>query len=187
MLDIKMIRENPQLVHDGLLKRNVDVDFTELLSFDSGRRAKIAEVEVMKNDRNVTSKKISVMKKNHEDATEEVARMRELGDRIDVLNGEIRELEEKIRYILDRLPNLPAEGVAAGGKENNTVDHQWGKKPEFDFEPKDHVELCKSLGLIDYERGVKIGGEGCWLYTGRGAQREWALLNFFSREHLKDG
>ena len=99
--------------------------------------------------------------------------MRELGDRIDVLNGEIRELEEKIRYILDRLPNLPAEGVAAGGKENNTVDHQWGKKPEFDFEPKDHVELCKSLGLIDYERGVKIGGEGCWLYTGRGAQLEW--------------
>ena len=147
MLDIKMIRENPQLVHDGLLKRNVDVDFTELLSFDSGRRAKIAEVEVMKNDRNVTSKKISVMKKNHEDATEEVARMRELGDRIDVLNGEIRELEEKIRYILDRLPNLPAEGVAA----------------------------------------VKIGGEGCWLYTGRGAQLEWALLNFFIREHLKDG
>ena len=106
MLDIKMIRENPQLVHDGLLKRNVDVDFTELLSFDSGRRAKIAEVEVMKNDRNVTSKKISVMKKNHEDATEEVARMRELGDRIDVLNGEIRELEEKIRYILDRDTSL---------------------------------------------------------------------------------
>ena len=90
-----------------------------------------------------------LMKKNREDASEEVARMRELGDRIDVLNGEIRELEEKIRYILDRLPNLPAEGVAAGGKENNTVDHQWGKKPEFDFEPKDHVELCKSLGLIE--------------------------------------
>lgn len=187
MLDIKMIRENPQLVREGLLKRNVDVDFTELLSFDAGRRSKIAEVEVMKNDRNVTSKKISVMKKNREDASAEVARMRELGDRIDVLNGEIRELEEKIRYILDRLPNLPAEGVAAGGKENNAVDHQWGKKPEFDFEPKDHVELCKSLGLIDYERGVKIGGEGCWLYTGRGAQLEWALLNFFIREHLKDG
>lgn len=187
MLDIKLIRENPQMVQDGLLKRNVDIDFTELLAWDVERRAKITEVEKMKNDRNVTSKKIPVMKKNGEDVSSEVARMREIGDQITAFNNEIRELEEKIQYVLDRLPNLPAEGVVAGGKENNIVDHQWGTKPEFSFEPKNHVDICRALGLIDYERGVKIGGEGCWLYTGRGAQLEWALLNFFIREHLKDG
>lgn len=187
MLDLKMIRNNPQMVHEALLKRNIDVDFTELLAWDAERRAKIAEVDVMKNDRNVTSKKIPAMKKKGEDVSDEVARMRELGDKISTFNDEIRELEEKIQYMLDRLPNIPAKEVAAGGKENNQVDHQWGHKPEFDFEPMNHVDLCKKLGLIDYERGIKIGGEGCWLYTGRGAQLEWAILNFFIREHLKDG
>lgn len=187
MLDMKLIRENPQYVHEALLKRNVDVDFSEMLSWDLERRSKIAEVDVMKNDRNVTSKKIPVMKKNGEDVSTEVIRMRELGDKIAKYNFEIRELEEKIQYLLERLPNIPAEDVPAGGKENNVVLHQWGKKPVFDFEPKNHVELCKSLGLVDYERGIKLGGEGSWLYTARGAQLEWALLNFFVREHIKDG
>lgn len=187
MLDIKLIRENPQYVHDALLKRNVDVDFSELLVWDAERRAKINKVGAMKNDRNVTSKRIPLMKQQGEDVTSEILRMRELGDKISIFNDQIRDLEAKIQYMLERLPNLPAEGVPAGGKENNIIDHQWGTKPVFDFTPKNHVELCKSLGLIDYERGVKLGGEGCWLYTGRGAQLEWALLNFFVREHLQDG
>lgn len=187
MLDIKAIRENPEKIMEALKKRNCEVDFTELLEWDSERRAILGEVEQMKNDRNVTSKMIPVMKKNGEDVSAEVERMRELGDEISTLNDKVSSLENKIKYVLDRLPNVPAEGVAAGGKENNVVDHQWGNKPEFDFEPKNHVDICKDLGLIDYERGVKIGGEGCWLYTGRGAQLEWALLNFFIREHIKDG
>ncbi len=187
MLDIKLIRENPNAVSESLAKRNCDIDFTELLSWDAARRTKIAEVEAMKNERNVTSKQIPVMKKNGEDVSEEVERMRVLGDKIAVYTEDIRELEGKIQYLLDRLPNMPADGVVAGGKENNTVIHQWGEKPSFGFEAKDHVELCKRLGLIDYERGVKLGGEGCWLYTGIGAQLEWALLNFFIREHIKDG
>ena len=187
MLDIKLIRENPQMVHDLLLKRNFDFDFSELLEWDKERRTLIGTVETMKNDRNVTSKKIPMMKKNGEDVTAEVERMRKLGDEIDELREKIAALEKNIKDTLDCIPNLPAEGVAAGGKENNQVDHQWGKKPEFDFEPKNHVDLCTDLGLIDYDRGVKLGGAGCWLYTGVGAQLEWALLNFFIREHLKDG
>ena len=74
-----------------------------------------------------------------------------------------------------------------GGKENNQVIHQWGVKPFFDFKPKDHVELVTSLNLIDYERGVKLGGNGFWLYRGLGARLEWGLLNYFIQEHLKDG
>ncbi len=85
------------------------------------------------------------------------------------------------------LPNLPAEDVAAGGKENNQVVRVYGEKPVFDWEPKNHVDLCTDLGLIDYERGVKMGGNGFWLYTGVGARLEWALLNYFITEHLKDG
>lgn len=187
MIDIKLIREDPQRVHEALLKRNLDIDFSELLAWDSERRSKITEVGTMQNDRNITSKRIPVMKKNGEDVSDEVKRMRELGDRIDTYNADIKNLGEKIQNMLDRIPNLPADGVVAGGKENNVVDHQWGEKPVFQFTPKNHVDLCKSLGLIDYERGIKIAGEGCWLYTGRGAQLEWALLNFFIREHLKDG
>lgn len=187
MLDIKMIRENPKAVSEALAKRNFEVDFTELLSWDQERRTFLSEVETMKNDRNITSKKIPTMKKNGEDVSFELERMKKLGDDISTIENKVREIEEQIKFFMDRLPNIPAPDVQAGGKENNIVDHQWGVKPVFDFQPKDHVELCKSLGLVDYERGVKLSGEGSWIYTGLGAQLEWALINFFIREHIKDG
>ncbi|MBR0434739.1 MAG: serine--tRNA ligase [Lachnospiraceae bacterium] len=187
MLDIKRIRENPEEVAAALKKRNLDVDFTELLTLDKDRRNLLQSVEEKKNDRNITSKKIPVMKKNGEDVTAELERMKKVGDEIAEENDKVREIEEKIKYILDRLPNIPADDVAAGGKENNKVVKTFGEKPTFDFEPKNHVDLCKMHNLIDYERGVKIAGEGSWLYTGKGAILEWALLNFFIREHIKDG
>jgi len=187
MLDIKRIRENPEEVTAALKKRNLDVDFTELLTLDKDRRALLQSVEEKKNDRNITSKKIPVMKKNGEDVTAELERMKKVGDEIAEENDKVREIEEKIKYILDRLPNIPADDVVAGGKENNKVVKTFGEKPTFDFEPKNHVDLCKMHNLIDYERGVKIAGEGSWLYTGKGALLEWALLNFFIREHVKDG
>ncbi|MBQ9580171.1 MAG: serine--tRNA ligase [Lachnospiraceae bacterium] len=187
MLDIKRIRENPEEVAAALKKRNLDVDFTELLTLDKDRRNLLQSVEEKKNDRNITSKKIPVMKKNGEDVTAELERMKKVGDEIAEENDKVREIEEKIKYILDRLPNIPADDVVAGGKENNKVVKTFGEKPTFDFEPKNHVDLCKMHNLIDYERGVKIAGEGSWLYTGKGAILEWALLNFFIREHIKDG
>ncbi|MBO4213770.1 MAG: serine--tRNA ligase [Lachnospiraceae bacterium] len=187
MLDIKRIRENPEEVAAALKKRNLDVDFTELLTLDKDRRALLQSVEEKKNDRNITSKKIPVMKKNGEDVTAELERMKKVGDEITEENNKVRDIEERIQYILDRLPNIPADDVVAGGKENNKVIKVFGEKPSFDFEPKNHVDLCKAHNLIDYERGVKLSGEGSWLYTGQGALLEWALLNFFIREHVKDG
>ena len=186
MLDIKRIRENPEEVAAALKKRNLDVDFTELLTLDKDRRALLQSVEEKKNDRNITSKKIPVMKKNGEDVTAELERMKKVGDEITEENNKVRDIEERIQYILDRLPNIPADDVVAGGKENNKVIKVFGEKPSFDFEPKNHVDLCKAHNLIDYERGVKLSGEGSWLYTGQGALLEWALLNFFIREHVKD-
>ena len=187
MLDIKLIRENPDFVHDELLKRNCDVDFAEFLSWDSEKRSLMQQVQQMQNERNVSARNVPIMKKNGQDVTEELARMKVLSNSITDIEKQITVLDEKVRYFMERLPNLPAPGVQAGGKENNILDHQWGTKPEFDYEFKNHVYLCKSLGLIDYERGVKLAGQGSWLYTGVGAQLEWALLNFFIREHIKDG
>ena len=187
MLDIKLIREKPDFVRDALKKRNFDADFTELLGWDAERRAIIGQVEQMKNDRNVTSKNIPMMKKRGEDVSGEVRRMKELGEQIAAADAKLAETEKKITDFLLGLPNIPAPDVVAGGKENNQVDHEWGKKPEFSFKIKNHVDLCTSLGLIDYERGVKLAGQGCWLYTGLGAQLEWAILNYFIRTHIKDG
>ena len=96
-------------------------------------------------------------------------------------------MEEELNDLVCRLPNLPDDDVVAGGKENNAVLKVFGKKPEFDFKPLAHVELCTRLGLIDYERGVKLSGSGHWIYRGMGARLEWALLNFFVSEHLADG
>ncbi|MDD4495007.1 MAG: serine--tRNA ligase, partial [Eubacteriales bacterium] len=93
----------------------------------------------------------------------------------------------KIRDFLAALPNIPADDVVAGGKENNQVVRSWGEKPEFSFKPKDHVQLVTDLKLVDYERGVKLGGNGFWAYRGTGALLEWALLNYFVETHLKDG
>lgn len=187
MIDIRLIRENPKKMHEEMLKRNLDIDFSEVVEWDAARRRLIGEVEQLKNERNVTSKQIPVMKKNGEDVSGILMHMKEVGEKIAENDTKIHEVEYKIQSFLECLPNIPAEGVVGGGKENNQVDHQWGKKPEFHFQPKDHVELCKNLKLIDYERGVKLSGQGSWIYTGKGAQLEWALLNFFVREHLKDG
>lgn len=187
MIDIRVIRENPEKIQEKMKRRNVNPDFAKLLEWDKKRRALLGNVEQMKKERNVTSKQISVMQKNKEDTETVMVKMKHLSEEIAGLDREISRLGEKIQSFLECLPNIPAEGVASGGKENNETDHVWGKKPVFDFEPKDHVELCKSLHLIDYERGIKLSGQGSWIYTGKGAQLEWALISFFIREHLKNG
>ena len=113
--------------------------------------------------------------------------MKEVSNNISILESSLAPLNDKIYTFLEALPNIPDEDVEAGGKENNKVVRVWGEKPEFKFPPKDHVELATSHNLIDYERGVKLGGNGFWVYKGDGAILEWALLNYFIEEHIKDG
>jgi seryl-tRNA synthetase len=113
--------------------------------------------------------------------------MQEVSAKIKELDAALAEVEQQIKEFVERLPNIPDADVLAGGKENNQVVHIWGQKPQFDFTPKDHVDLVTSLNLIDYERGVKLGGRGFWLYKGAGSLFEWGLLNYFIAEHLKDG
>ena len=187
MLDLNRIRQNPEEVRAALRKRMDDVCFDELLAWDARRREIIAESEALKAQRNKVNKEIPQMKKRGEDTTAIMEEMRAIGDKVKAYDEEQRELTAKIEGFLAKLPNIPAEDVVAGGKENNQVVHVWGEKPQFDFTPKDHVELCTNLGLIDYPRGVKMGGNGFWLYTGVGAQLEWALLNYFIAQHLANG
>ncbi len=187
MLDINMIREKSEEMKRALLKRMDNVDFTELLKWDKERRELIVESENLMAKRNNVSLQISKLKKAGENAQEQIVEMKAVSDTIKQLQNKLTDIEVKIQHFLERLPNIPDEDVVAGGKENNEVIRTWGKQQEFDFEPKNHVDLVTELGLIDYERGVKLGGNGFWLYKGDGALLEWALLNYFVEEHRKDG
>lgn len=187
MIALERIRENPEGIKERYLKRGKTVDFAELLELDEKRRKLTKNVEEKKAQRNKVSAEVPVLKKQGKDVSKVVAEMKELGNEIAELDKELNELMVKINYILMCLPNLPDEDLLPGGKENNQPIYTFKDKPTFDFEPKNHVDLCKNLGLIDYERGAKLAGNGGWIYTGEGARLEWALLSFFIDEHVKDG
>lgn len=187
MLDIKMICENPEKVKESLAKKGCVIDFTELLKWDKDRKTLLQQVEADKAERNKVSAEIPALKKAGKNVDEIFARMRALGDDIAERDDEINALNDKIFDFVAKLPNMPDDDLLPGEKENNRVVKVFGEKPRFDFEAKNHVDLCTSLNLIDYERGVKLSGGGYWLYRGDGARLEWALLNFFVAEHLKDG
>lgn len=187
MLDLNLIRENPDKVKAALLKRMDEVDFTELLNWDKERRSLLVEVETLQNKRNTVSKEIAELKRQGKAAEEHFGQMKALANTIKELEDKLGALEQQIKGFIEKLPNMPDEDVLPGGKENNKVVREFGKKPEFNFKPKDHMELVKLHDLIDYERGVKLGGNGYWVYKGYGAMLEWALLNYFIEEHIKDG
>jgi seryl-tRNA synthetase len=186
MLDIQRIRNNPDEIRDALKKRLYEVDFTELLEWDRKRRSLIAESEELKARKNKVSAQIPMLKKQGKDINDLLSEMKDISDRVKDMEENLSDIEQKIHDFMAALPNIPASDVVAGGKENNQVISTSGQKPEFDFEPKNHVDLVTSLKLVDYERGAKIGGSGFWVYTGKGALLEWALLNYFITEHLKD-
>ena len=187
MIDVNLIRQDAEAVRQRYLRRGKDIDFSAFLQLDEERKSLIAKVEGMKAQRNKVSGQIPQLKKQGQDVSGVIAEMKALGDKIAELDGELNEVNEKIRDFLLRLPNLPDEDLLAGGKENNKPIKLFGEKPTFDFQPKDHVELAKSLGLIDYERGAKLAGNGSWIYTGLGARLEWALLNYFIDSHIAKG
>ena len=189
MIDIKLIRTNPDFVKAAVRKREMDLDAVvdEIIEIDAKRREATGKAEAMKAQQNAVTKKIPAMKKAGEDTSAVLAEMKALSDAVRAENEKLSALEEKQQELMLSLPNLPDEDVAPGGKEQNEPLHYYKEKPSFGFEPKNHVDLCEGLGLIDYQRGAKIAGNGAWIYRGAGARLEWALLNFFIEEHLNDG
>ena len=187
MLDINRIRENPEGVKAALKKKLWDADFTELLEWDKKKKELIQFVEGNKAEMNKLSASVPQAKKNGEDVSKIFAKVKEIAAANAESEKQLKDLEDKIFNFLAELPNIPDDDLLGGGKENNKPIRSFGKKPEFNFPLKDHVELATSLGLVDYDRAAKIAGRGAWIYTNLGARLEWALLNYFISEHLKDG
>ncbi len=189
MIDIKRIKDDPAGVKAGFRAKEVDCDeqVDRILELDAARRAAIAETEAMKAEQNKVSRQIPQLKKAGQDVTPIFAQMGELKQKIAGNDARLAEIEAEYRTLMLSLPNLPDPDLKPGGKENNEPLRYYGEPHKFDFEPKHHVDLCTDLGLIDYERGTKLAGTGFWIYKGMGARLEWALLNYFIDQHLKDG
>ena len=189
MLDIKRIKENPDAIKAGLKAKEVDCDaiIDRILELDEQRRALIASTEERKAHQNKVSKEIPQMKKQGKDVAPLFAEMAELKAGIAADAEKLDAVLAEYRTCMLSLPNMPDPDLLPGGKENNQPLRYFGEPHKFDFEPKHHVDLCNDLGLIDYERGVKLAGAGNWMYTGMGARLEWALLNYFIDTHIADG
>ena len=187
MLDVEMIMSNPELVKKILGKRGFEVDFSGFIELRERRAFLIKQIEEVRALRNKLSKSIGEYKREKKDTKELFDEIDKIKDSVDKDEEELGKVEELINEFLLKLPNLPDEDILAGDKENNAVVSVNKDKPVFDFPIKDHVELATSLGLIDYEKAAKISGRGTWIYTGLGARLEWALINFFIDEHIKDG
>lgn len=187
MIDVNLIRKDPKKIQDALKRKLYDVDFSEFLKWDEERKILLVKTETNKAEQNQLSKSVPFVKKQGGNIEEIFAKVKQLSLENAQFEDKLKEIEHKIFDFVSALPNIPDDDLLGGGKENNEPIKYYLEKPNFDFKPKDHVELCESLGLIDFERGAKIAGRGSWVYTDKGALLEWALINFFISEHLKDG
>ena len=189
MLDIRRIKENPEEIIDLLARKGKDARETieRILELDNQRRTLVSETDNLKAKQNAVSKQIPAMKKAGQDTAPVFAEMNALKETIKENDGKISVIEAEYKDLMLGLPNLPDPDLLPGGKENNQPLRYFGEPHTFDFEPKNHVDLCTGLNLIDYERGVKMGGNGFWCYKGMGARLEWALLNYFIDTHIADG
>ncbi|MBR6650117.1 MAG: serine--tRNA ligase [Clostridia bacterium] len=189
MLDIKLIRENTEDVIARLAAKGKEArsEVERIVELDAQRRAMISENEAKKAEQNKVNKDIPRLKKEGADVAPVFAKMKELAADIKANDARIAEIETEYNELMLGLPNLPDTDLKPGGKENNEPIRYFGEPHIFDFEPKNHVDICTDLGLIDYKRGTKLSGNGFWIYRGMGARLEWALLNYFIDTHLADG
>ena len=189
MIDIKLIKENPEEVikRFKIKGKDAEADIKRILELDGMRRSLISETEALKAEQNKENKLIPTYKKEGKDVTEIFAKLKEIGNKSKEIDAELKKVEAEYTSLMLSLPNLPDPDLKEGGKENNEPLRYFGEPKKFDFEPKNHVDLCTSLGLIDYERGTKLSGNGFWIYRGMGARLEWALLNYFIETHLNNG
>jgi len=179
MIDIKLIRENPELVKQSCINKNDSSDIDTLVALDLERRALIQEVEDLKNTRNVVSGDISALKKSGLDATVKITSMREVGDRIKELDDELRVIEESFSQIMLMVPNIAHSSVPIGKDLHDNVEvKRVGECMERTWHV-DHIEISRRLGILDFERGAKVSGGGFGFYVGKGARLERALINFF--------
>ena len=189
MLDIKVIRENLDWAKDKLGRRGVKPEeLDELVKIDADRREELNRSEQLKAERNTVSKKIAEIKRNKEDASAAVKKMREVGQEIKELDDKVAELTEKQDYILLRLPNFPDDSDPIGPDESyNEEVRKWHEPTKLAFKPKAHWDIGTDLDILDWDRGAKVSGARFVYYKGAGALLERAVFNFFLDENTKEG
>lgn len=179
MIDIKLIREQPEFVQQNCTSKNDGSDIHRVVALDTRRREMIQRVEDLKSTRNTTSQEVAVLKKNGGDASNLIVAMREVGEEIKGLDEELRGVEEEIESLMLRIPNIAHESVPVGRDADGNVEV---RRVGVCFEKEhrvDHIEISKRLGILDFERGAKVTGAGFGFYVGKGARLERALINFF--------
>lgn len=179
MIDIKLVRENPELVKQNCINKNDNSDIDALVALDVRRREIIQEVEDLKSKRNSVTLEISALKKKGVDASDMIASMREVGDTIKELDEKLREVEENISSIMLMIPNIAHPTVPIGKDANDNVEVRRNGECMDRSWHVDHIEISRRLGILDFERGAKVTGAGFGFYVGKGARLERALINFF--------
>ncbi|MBP2002781.1 seryl-tRNA synthetase [Paenibacillus shirakamiensis] len=188
MLDVKILRNEYGRVEEALKKRGKSLDLiSSFPQLDEKRRELLQESELLKNRRNVVSAEVAKRKKNREDADQLIVEMREVGDRIKVLDEEVRALEVQIDELTMSIPNIPSDSVPLGASEEDNVEiRRWNEPRSFDFTPKAHWEIASDLGILDFEAAAKVTGSRFTFYKGLGARLERALISFMMDLHSNE-
>ena len=186
MLDIKVLRTEPEKIKEALKKRNNDLDITPAIDLDLKRRAILTDVEQKKAQQNEITKKIPAMKKAGENTDAIFAEMKELSNEIKALDEQVREIDEELKNFMLRIPNIPNEKVPEGKDDTENIELRRNGTPrEFDFEQKAHWDIGADLGILDFERGAKISGARFTVYKGLGARLERSVIQYFLNTHTE--
>lgn len=187
MLDLKFIRENPDLVRQGVASKKENVDLDRILALDEERRSTLVQSDKLKAEKNRVSKEIGQRMKSGQDADELKAQMRQVSQKIQTFDERLKEIETNLADLLDWVPNLPHPSVPRGdSSEDNRLCRTWGQPPQMDFPLKDHLTLGQELDILDFMRGSKVAGSGFPVYKGKGAMLERALINFMLDLHVRE-
>jgi len=187
MLDIQLIRQDTEYVRNALTMRGTELNIDEILNFDKQRRELLKETEGLKAKRNTVSKKIGRMV-NDEDRSSLVSEMRKVGDQISQLDQQVRDIESKLNGLMLEIPNIPDADTPQGTNDaDNVTIKEVGKEHNFNFTPKPHWDLGVNLGIIDFERGVKLSGSRFYVLNNAGARLQRALISFMLDLHTRQG
>lgn len=188
MLDIKILRNEPERIREALKKRNNDLDITPAIELDKARREILTEVEKKKAQQNEISKKIPQLKKAGEDTAPIFAEMKKLSNEIKDDDDKVREIDAQLRDFMLRIPNIPCDDCPVGTDDSENVELRRNGTPrEFSFEPKAHWDIGTALDILDFERGTKIAGTRFTVYKGLGARLERAVIQYFLNTHTDRG
>ncbi|MCK9415137.1 MAG: serine--tRNA ligase [Candidatus Dojkabacteria bacterium] len=189
MIDINRITQDSANVKKALLKRvpEEELDLDKIIELDRDRKALQTEYDQQKAEQNEYNQQMAKIEKGSDEFKQLVVRLKEKSNQTKEIEDRLKQKEEELQKLVEVLPNIPDEDVVAGGKENNETIKSWGEKPKFDFEIEDHLQLGERLGILDFRTATKMSGSNFSMYRGKGAQLEWALINYFIDSHLKSG